>query len=139
MTIRVLLADSHSGIRESMRAIIDRQPNMAVVAEAQDGRSALRLVRDFNPDVVVMDINMADLKGVKAIRQIISDAPGVKFLAISNHSNRQFVDAMIKAGARGYLFKDHAYEELVRAIQTVVDDRIYLCLGIEKNVATTSG
>jgi LuxR family maltose regulon positive regulatory protein len=139
VTIRILLADNHAGMRESMRTMIDRQTDMAVVTEAHDGKAALRLVADFKPDVVIMDINMSDLKGVDAARQIISNAPGVKFLALSMHANLQFVDEMIKAGACGYLLKDQAFEELVRAIRIVVDDGIYLCPGVENPASPESG
>lgn len=139
MTIRILLADNHAGMRASMRTMIDRQTDMAVVAEAHDGQGAMRLAGEFKPDVVVMDINMADLKGADAARQIAADKTGVRFLALSMHANLQFVDEMIKAGAGGYLLKDQAFEELVRAIRTVADGRIYLCPGIEKKDATESG
>jgi len=88
---------------------------------------------------VVMDINMADLNSIDAARQMISGAPGIKILALSMHSNRQFVDKMLNAGACGYLLKDHAFEELVQAIQTVADDRIYLCPGIENPAAPEPG
>jgi len=135
VTIRILLADNHAGMRASMRTMIDRQTDMAVVAEAHDGQGAMRLAGEFKPDVVVMDINMADLKGADAARQIAADKTGVRFLALSMHAN----DEMIKAGAGGYLLKDQAFEELVRAIRTVADGRIYLCPGIEKKDATESG
>jgi DNA-binding NarL/FixJ family response regulator len=139
VTIRILLADNHAGMRASMRTMIDRQTDMAVVAEAHDGQAAVRLLVEFKPNVVVMDINMADLKGADAARQIAADKTGVRFLALSMHANLQFVDEMIKAGAGGYLHKDQAFEELVRAIRTVADGRIYLCPGIEKSAATESG
>jgi len=139
VTIRILLADNHQRMRESMRALIERQAGMEVVGEAHNGQSALRLAGSFKPNVVVMDTNMPDLNSIDAARQMISDAPGIKILSLSMHSNRQFVDEMIKAGACGYLLKDHAFEELVRAIQTVADDCIYLCPGIEDQAAPESG
>ena len=139
MTIRILLADSHHRMRESIRALIDCQAGMEVVGEAENGRTLLQLAGSFKPDVVVMDISMSDLNCIDAARQMISGAPGIKILALSMHSNRQFVDEMLKAGACGYLLKDHAFEELVRAVQTVADDRIYLCPGIENSAAPESG
>jgi DNA-binding NarL/FixJ family response regulator len=139
VTIRILLADNHASIRESLRALIDRQPGMEVVAEAENGRTLLQLSGNFKPDVVVMDINMPDLKGIDAARRMISQAPGVKLLILSMYSNQEFVDGMLNAGACGYLLKDRAFEELIRAIQTVVDDRIYLCRGIEDPAAPESG
>ena len=131
MAIRILLADAHTSMRESLRALIERQPGMEVVAEAENERTMLQASERISPDVVVMDINLPEIKGVKGTRRVISGAHGAKFLTLSLHTGRQFADEMIKAGARGYLLKDHAFEELVRAIQAVADDRIYLCSGIE--------
>ncbi len=139
MTIRILLADDHASIRQSLRALIDRQAGMEVVGEAENGRAMLQLTGTFKPDVVVMDINMSDLNSIDAARQMISGAPGVKLLALSIYSNPEFVDGMLKAGASGYLLKDQVFEELIRAIQTVVDDRIYICPGIEDPAAPESG
>jgi DNA-binding NarL/FixJ family response regulator len=139
VTIRILLADTYTSIRESLRALIDRQPGMEVVAEAENGRTMLQLSGSLKPDVVVMDINIPDLKSIDAARQVISSAPGVKLLALSMHANWEFADEMIKAGACGYLLKDHAFEELVRAIETVADDRIYLCPGLGDSAAPESG
>ena len=135
MTIRILLADDHQRMRESLHILIDRQPGMEVVAEAENGQTALQLTGSFKPDVVVMDINMPDLKGAEAARQMISGVSGLRFLALSTYSNPEFVDSMFIAGAAGYLLKDYAFEELVRAVQTVAANRIYKCPGIEKNVA----
>ncbi len=139
MTIRILLADAHASMRASLRALIDRQPGMEVVGEAENGRALLQLSGSFKPDVVVMDINMPDLNSIDAARQMISNVPGVKLLALSIYSNPEFVDGMLKAGACGYLLKDQAFEELVRAIQTVADDRIYIFPGIEDRDAPESG
>ena len=139
MTIRILLADNHQRMRQSMCALIDRQPGMEVVGEAENGWAMLQLTGNFKPDVVVMDINMPDLNSIDAARQMISGAPGVKLLVLSMYSNPEFVDGMLKAGASGYLLKDQAFEELVRAIQTVADDRIYLCPGIDDQAAPQSG
>jgi DNA-binding NarL/FixJ family response regulator len=132
VTIRILLADSHASMRESLRALIDRQPDMQVVAEAENGRTLLQLSGSFRPDVVVMDTQMPGLKGVDAVRHMINDSPGIKLLALSMH-------AMIKAGACGYLLKDHAFEELVRAIQAVAENRIYLCPGLDDSAEPDSG
>ncbi len=139
MTIRILLADSHQHMRESMRALIDRQPGMEVVGEAENERTMLQLTGSLKPDVVAMDINMPDLNSINSARQIISNAPGVKFLILSMYSNPEFVDSMLKAGATGYLLKDDSFEELARAIQTVADNRIYVCPGIEDRSAPESG
>ena len=84
--------------------------------------------------MVIMDAQMPDLKGVEAVRQMICDLPGARLLALSMHANRQFAGEVIKAGACGYLLKDHAFEELVHAIQAVADNRIYLCQGLEDSI-----
>jgi DNA-binding NarL/FixJ family response regulator len=139
VTIRILLADYHASMRESLRALIDRQPGMEVVGEAETGPSMLQLTGSFKPDVVVMDINIPDLNGIDAARQMISGSPEVKLLVLSMYSNPEFVDGMLKAGACGYLLKEDAFEELVLAIQTVVQGRIYLCPGIENPAAPESG
>jgi DNA-binding NarL/FixJ family response regulator len=139
VTIRILLADTHASMRESFCALIDRQPGMEVVSEAENGRTMLQLSGSFRPDVVVMDIHMSDQKNIDWVRRMISEAPRVKLLVLSMLANRQFADEMIKAGACGYLLKDHAFEELIRAIQTVVENRIYLCPGLEDWAAPESG
>ena len=139
MNIRILLADDHASMRRSLRALVERQAGMEVVAEAHDGQSALRLAGEFRPDVVVMDTSMKDLKGIEAVRGVISNAPEVKLLALSMHADRQFVDGMLKAGACGYLLKDLAFEELVRAIRILAENGIYLCPGIEDRAAPRSG
>ena len=136
MTIRILLVDNHASMRESMRALIDWQPGMDVVGEAENRRTMLQLTGRFKPDVVVMDINNFDLNSIDATRKIFSDAPGVKFLVLSMYSNSEFVDALLNAGASGYLLKDCAFEELARAIRTVIANQIYLGSGIEENAAT---
>jgi DNA-binding NarL/FixJ family response regulator len=138
VTIRILLADNHAGMRESLRGLIDRQPGMEVVAEAENERTMLQASERISPDVVVMDINVPEIKGVKGTRRVISGAHGAKFLTLSMHTGRQFADEMIKAGARGYLLKDRAFEELVRAIQTVAGNRIYLCPGLEDSAEPES-
>ena len=131
MTIRILLADNHASMRESLRGLIDRQPGMEVVGETDNRRTILKLSGSFKPDVVVMDINITGPNSVDTARQIISGAPAAKFLVLSMYPNPEFVDGMLKAGASGYLLKDHAFEELVPAIQTILEGRIYLCPGIE--------
>ena len=138
MTIRILLADAHASMRESLRALVERQPEMEVVAEAENGQTMLQLSGNSRPDVVVMDTNMADLNVLDAARQMITGSPKIRILALSMHNSRHYADEMFKAGALGYLLKDRAFEELIRAIQTVADNRIYLCLGIEDSAESES-
>lgn len=130
MRIKVLLADDHKIIRDGLRALIDAQPDMGVVSEAQNGREAIQLVRDLKPHIAVMDIGMPDVNGIEATRQITADLPETKVIALSMHSDKRFVGRMLQAGASGYLLKDCAFDELVQAVRTVVSNRIYLSPGI---------
>jgi len=126
MSIRVLLADDHKIIREGLRSLLEKQPDIEVVAEAENGLATLKLVDETAPNIVIMDVAMPDLNGTEATRQIIAKAPTVKVIALSMYSDRRFVIGMLSAGASGYLPKDCAFEELVQAIRTVAADRTYL-------------
>jgi len=126
MIIKILLADDHKITRQGLRSLLEKQSDMAVVAEAEDGRTAVQMVEELSPDVVIMDVSMSDLNGVEATRQIISRNSKVKIIALSMHSDRLFVSEMLKSGACGYLLKDCAFEELARAIRAVVDGKTYL-------------
>jgi DNA-binding NarL/FixJ family response regulator len=103
---------------------------MEVIGEADNGRAVVKLVQEKSPDVVIMDISMPDLNGIEATRQILNERPGIKIIALSMHSDSLFVLNMFKAGASGYLLKDCALEELVKAVRTVLSRKIYLSPGI---------
>jgi len=126
MSIRIILADDHKIMREGLRALLAKHPDVEVVAEAGDGRGVVELSRELNPDVVVIDIAMPDLNGIDATRQIVKQSPGVKVIALSMHSDRKFVKEMLSAGASGYLLKDAAFEELDTALHTVMNNQTYL-------------
>ncbi len=126
MTIRIVIVDDHRIVREGLRGLLEAQTDMEVVAEASDGRSALRLVQEHSPSVVVMDVSMPDLNGIEATRQITGHVPGVRVLALSMHYDGRFVAGMLGAGAVGYLSKDCASDELVAAIHAVVANQTYL-------------
>ncbi len=126
MSIRVFLADDHQIVREGLRTLLEKQPDMEVVGEAKTGREAVQLVQELLPHVVIMDIGMPDLNGIEATRQIVAKTQRVKVIALSMHSDKQFVVGMLKAGASGYLLKDSAFVELVQSIRAVVADRIFL-------------
>ncbi len=126
MIIKILLADDHKITRQGLCSLLEKQSDMAVVAEAEDGRTAVQMVEELSPDVVIMDVSMSDLNGVEATRQIISRNSKVKIIALSMHSDRLFVSEMLKSGACGYLLKDCAFEELARAIRAVIDGKTYL-------------
>jgi DNA-binding NarL/FixJ family response regulator len=126
MSIRILLADDHKITRQGLRSLLEKQQDMEVVAEAENGRIAVRLAAEMAPDVVIMDVTMPDLNGVEATRQIVDTSPDIKVIALSMHSDTTFVTEMLKSGAAGYLLKDCAFEELTRAIRTVINEKIYL-------------
>lgn len=130
MTIRVLLADDHKIVRDGLRTLLEKHADIVVLGEAEDGREALQLTKKLSPDVVVMDIAMPDLNGIEATRQILSEYPGIRVVALSMHSDKRFVSEMLKAGASAYLLKDCAFEELITAIRTVIKGKIYLSPGI---------
>jgi len=126
MKIRIVVADDHQIMREGLKALIDKQPDMEVAAEAQDGLMATKLARKLLPQVVIMDIGMPEMNGIDATREIVAETKDVKIIALSMHSDRRFVLEMLKAGASGYLLKDSAFEELVTAVHTVMTGQSYL-------------
>jgi DNA-binding NarL/FixJ family response regulator len=128
--IRIILVDDHKIMRDGLRTLIKKESGMEVIAEAETGRKAIQLVQELKPDVAIMDIAMPDLNGIDATKQIITQFPDVKIIALSMHSDRRFVAGILEAGASGYLLKDCAFEELARAIREVIAGRIYLSPGI---------
>jgi DNA-binding NarL/FixJ family response regulator len=126
MNVKIILADDHRIMREGLRALLEREEGIEVIAEADNGRTTVELSRKLKPDVVVIDIGMPDLNGIDATRQIISESPAVKVIALSMHSDRKFVREMLGAGASGYLLKDSAFEELGTALATVINNQTYL-------------
>jgi DNA-binding NarL/FixJ family response regulator len=126
MTIKVVLADSHHIMRQGLALLLAGEPDVQVVGEAGDCSTTIRLIQEFSPQVVILDISLPDANGVDATRQIVSRFPPIKVIALSMHSDSLFVLNMLNAGASGYLLKDCAVEELVKAIRTVVTKKIYL-------------
>ncbi len=126
MSIKILLADDHKILREGLVALLEKQTDLKVLGEAEDGRSAVRMVMELLPDVVIMDINLPDLNGVEATRQIIKEHPEIKVIALSVHSNKHLVKGMLQAGASGYLLKYSSSKQLIKAIHAVMDKQIYL-------------
>jgi len=126
MSTRILLVDDHGIVREGLRSVLEKEEDLKVVGEAEDGREAFGLVGDLLPDIIVMDITMPNLNGVDATRQIVREFPAVRVIALSMHSNRMFVTNMLKAGASGYVLKECLSDELVEAVRTVAGGGWYL-------------
>lgn len=130
MTTHVLIADDHQILREGLKSLLDKEPDIEVIGEASNGRGAVALAGELKPDVVIMDVAMSDMGGIEATRRITAKTPGVKVIALSMHSDRRFVAGMLGAGALGYLLKDSAFDELARSIRAVIANEIYLSPGI---------
>lgn len=127
-TLKILLVDNHRVMREGLRILINSEKDMKVVAEADNGRSAIDLSVKYRPDVILMDVMMPDMNGIEATRRILSDQDldMIKVLALSMYDDRHYVSEMLRSGASGYLLKDCAFQELSRAIRTVARDQFYL-------------
>lgn len=126
MSIKVLIADDHQIVRQGLRAMLGKEHDIKVVGEAVDGRMAERLARELAPDVIIMDVSMPGLNGIEATRQIVAEFPTIKVIALSMYNDRRPVLNMIKAGAKGYLLKERAFQELAKAIKVVVSNQTYL-------------
>lgn len=126
MTMKILIVDDHAIVRQGLRALIDKEKDMEVAAEAATGTEAIRLAREYRPDVIVMDISMPDVNGIDATRSIVGESPLMRVLALSMESDRRFVVEVLKAGANGYVLKDAAFAELATAIRAVAAGETYL-------------
>lgn len=125
-SIRILLADDHTVVRDGLRALLEKQADMTVVAEAGDGRESVRLAGEHTPDVVVMDIAMPNMNGIEATRRILEQNPACAVVILSMHQDESYVLRSLKAGAKGYLLKDSLRGDVVDAIRTVSRGRSYL-------------
>ena len=130
MTTRVLLADDHKILRQGLQTLLQNEPDIEVVGQADNGRGAIELAKELRPDVVIMDVAMPDVGGIGATRELVNAVPTAKVVALSMHSDRRFVTGMLSAGASGYLLKDSAFEELALSIRAVMRGELYLSAGI---------
>jgi len=134
VSIRIIIADDHQIVRQGLRVLLEKEPDMQVVGEAEDGPSTVRMAKELAPHVILMDIKMPVLNGVEASRQILTDSPDVKIIALSMYPDQRFVTNMLRSGARGYVLKDCAFEELIQAIRMVVANKTYLCPSVTEVV-----
>jgi len=133
--IRVLLADDHAIVREGLRALLAREADIQVVAEAGDGREALRLAQDTRPDVAALDLSMPLLNGLEAARQMAGWERGPRPILLTMHAEDRYVLEALRAGVRGYVLKKQAAADLVRAIREVASGAVYLSPGVSAVVA----
>lgn len=130
--LRLFLGDDHTLVRHGLRKILEERPDWEVVGEADDGRSAVRKVAALQPDVAVLDIGMPLLNGIDATRQIVRKTPGVKVLILSMHSDEAYVTRALNAGATGYLLKDSAGKDLIRAIAAVAEGQSFFSPAVSR-------
>lgn len=126
MSLRIVIADDHTLMRAGLRSLLERDLGHQVLGEASNGREAIEQVNACVPDLVIMDIGMPELNGIEATRHIVEAHPQIKIIALSIHADVDYVVEMLKAGAKGYLLKDSALEELQFAIQSVCNGQTYL-------------
>jgi DNA-binding NarL/FixJ family response regulator len=119
VSLRILLADDHGVVRKGLRFLLEQQPDVEIVGEAADGREAVRVAEETSPDVVIMDIAMPLLNGIEATAQIVKRKPDIGVIILSMHSDEDYLLSALNAGAKGYLLKDSAESDLVRAIHAV--------------------
>jgi DNA-binding NarL/FixJ family response regulator len=130
--IRILLADDHTVVRDGLRSMLEHESDMAVVAEAADGRESVRMAEAQTPDVVVMDLAMPIMNGMEATRRILSANPRIGVVILSMHQDESYVLGSLKAGAKGYLLKDSMRSEVVQAIRAVSEGRSFLTRKISR-------
>ena len=124
--MKVLIADDHGLVRDGLKRMIQEQPNMEFIGEAETGQRIVDLTKELIPDIILMDITMPDMNGIEATRFIMKGNPAIKIIALSMHSEKRFVIEILKAGALGYVLKSYLFDEVLRAIEVVLSNGYYL-------------
>ena len=133
--LRILLADDHTVVRQGLRKVLEARPEWQVVAEAGDGREAVRLAEETTPDVAILDVAMPLLNGIDAVRQIARKVPATRVLVLSMHADEAYVTQMLRAGASGYLLKDSADVDLLQAVDAVSAGKSFFSPAIARVIA----
>lgn len=133
--LRILLADDHIVMRSGLRSLLDRQPNLEVVGESENGRETVALAASLKPDVVVMDVGMPTLNGIEATQMIVTQCPTIAVVILSMHADESYVMRALKAGARGYLLKDSAAADLIGAIQAISQGKSFFSPKVSRILA----
>jgi len=133
-TLRILLADDHTVVRQGLRKVLEERPDWKVVAEAGDGREAVRQAEQLKPDVAILDVAMPLLNGVEATRQIVKHVPGVRVLVLSMHADETYVTHILEAGAMGYLLKDSADVDLIQAVSVISEGKSFFSPAVARFV-----
>jgi two-component system response regulator NreC len=126
MNIKILLAEDHKILRAGIKNLLQNEKEITLIGEADNGIDALKMAMELKPDIVLMDIGMPGLNGIEATKQIYENTDSIKVIALSMHTEREYVIGMFKAGATGYLLKDCSYDELIEAINSVYDNKNYI-------------
>lgn len=126
MPIRIIIADDHQLFREGLANLLAESKDIEIIAQAENGIEAINKTKELDPDIIIMDIGMPVMDGVEATRQLLIELPKTKVIALSMHADKQYIKGMFDAGAAGYLFKNCAYDELIKAIRTVYSGKKYL-------------
>ncbi len=134
MKTKILLADDHVVMRDALKILLDQQDDFDVISVASDGREAVQLVEEYKPDIVVMDIEMPNLTGIEATKQIKAASAETKILALSVHTKSRLIARMLESGASGYLPKNCAADELVDSIRTIMNDQSYISPSVVESV-----
>jgi len=132
--IKILLVDDHTVVRQGLRVLLEAEPDIAVIGEADTGRQAVALAQKLSPDVIVMDIAMPNLNGLEATRQVLKEKPSARVLVLSSYSDDEYVHQLTEAGAAGYLLKQTAATDLIKAIREVRKGNAFFSPSISKRM-----
>ena len=135
--LRIIIAEDHKTVRDGLKLLVDAQDDMQIIGEAGDGREAIRLARELAPDVLVMDVSMPELNGLKAAAKLKRVAPDIKILTLTRHTDEAYLRELLEAGVSGYVLKQSASDELLRAIRAVAGGENYLDPAVTEKIFNT--